>query len=595
MTGENSSGCLILLVDESAAMDSLCQDGKASLAGNQPKRKSDAIAATLNSLIRQLSTGSSFDVALVGYRADETGQTIARSCWGEEFAGRDFVPLDELAAHPVTVEKRTRKLPDPTSLSGFREEPIDFPVWYLAECSGTAPQIKAFQHCHDILTAWQVAHSASTGTPVLLHIFAGGSSDGSPSKTISELQKLPSAPLVFQAHLSLAEHVPPTLYAASRAYVPVGSARDLFDRSSVLPTPLLNFLKRAKTAVGPGARGMVYNGRMTDIVQFLGLAKEHTKSWVAKTAAAAPPAASPTPAPIAAEVVPATAELDLNAVPLQELIAVEPPNTIKAGTEKASCILFVLDRSVTDPYAGNTLSSWTRLQDHANTLLGKIGKGASGCVQTGVISYGTDAIGEVEVRQTFEGALSGKTLVADSELADGALRVEEIQQQESDGVGGLMTITVKKKIYVELDPTTAASPVPAFEVACTVLSEWCGQHPEACVPPIVVHLTRGQLSRDDLTNACMKLSSVGNVSGPVLCYHLVATEEPHSTVAFPTDDANLQTDQLKDLFAQSSKLLGSDNLEVSKPKLIKADSRGLVVNGKFDFLADGINEVFSRL
>lgn len=605
MSGENCPGCLILLVDESAAMDSLCQDGKASLAGNQPKRKSDAIAATLNSLIRQLSTGSSFDVALVGYHADETGQTIARSCWGGEFAGRDFVQLNELAGHPVAVEKRTRKLPDPASLTGFREEPVDFPVWYQPESSGTAPQIKAFQHCHDILTAWQSAQSGSTGTPMVLHIFAGGSSDGSPSKRISELQKLPSAPLVFQAHLCLAEHVPPTLYAASRAYVPAGPARDLFDRCSVLPTPLINFLKAAKTAVGPGARGMVYNGRMTDIVQFLALAKEHTKGWPSKTAAVAPPAAAPAPAPavdaapMAVDVVPAIPELEVNASPLPESIpesiAEEPADSVKVGTEKAACILFVLDRSVTDPYSGDTQSSWSRLQDHANTLLAKIGKGATGCVQTGIISYGTDSIGEVEVRQTFEGALSGKTLVADSELADGALRVDEIQQQEPDGVGGLLTITVKKKIYVELDPTTAASPVPAFEVAGTVLSEWCGQHPEACVPPIVVHLTRGQLSKDDLTNAWMKISSVSNVSGPVVCYHLVATEEPHSTVAFPIDDANLQTDQLKDLFAQSSKLLGSDNLEVSKPKLVKADSRGLVVNGKFDFLADGINEVFSRL
>lgn len=604
MSGEDRPGCLILLVDESAAMESLCQDSKANLIGNQAKRKSEAVAATLNSLIRQLTAGPNFDVALVGYHADEEGQATARSCWGGEFAGRDFVSLSELAAHPVTIEKRARKLPDPMSITGFRDEMVDFPVWFTPQSAGTSPQIKAFQHCHDILTAWQAAQTGTYGTPLVLHIFAGGSSDGNPWKKIESVQKLPNNPLVFQAHLCISEHVPASLYAASRSYVPVGPVRDLFDRCSALPANLVASLKAAKIAVGPGARGVVYNGRMIDIVQFLAMAKEHTKGWPSKVVDVAPvPVPEPAPVPEPVPAPPADGGLapivieDTPAEPEMDLVITPTPEDVPApvANDKAACVVFILDRSVNDPYAGNTQSSWTRLQDHVNVLLGKIGKAATGHVETAVISYGTDTVGAVEVRQAFEGPLTGKTLVTDTELIDGALRLDEIQQQEPDGVGGLMTITIKKKIYIELDPTTAASPVQAFEAAQAVLADWCGRHPAACVPPVVLHLTRGQLAADELASAWEKVSSASTAAGKVLGYHLVATEDPHPAVAFPVDDSGLQTDQVKALFAQSSKLLGSESLEVSKPKLIKADSRGLVVNGKFDFLLDGITEAFSRL
>ncbi|MDB5387892.1 MAG: hypothetical protein JWM11_3538 [Planctomycetaceae bacterium] len=607
MSGADCPGCLILLIDESVAMESLCQDGKANVIGNQPKRKSDAVAATLNTLIRQLTAGPNFDIALVGYHTDADGNAVAKPCWGGELAGRDFVSLKEAAAHPVKVEQRARKLPDPTSITGFREEMVDFPVWYTPQIKGTAPQIKAFEYSQGLLTAWQAAQHGPYRTPIILHLFAGGSSDGNPFKVISNIQKLPSNPLVIQAHLCVSEHVPATLYAASRVFVPAGPARDLFDRCSPLPANLISFLKAAKVAVGPNARGMVYNGRMTDIVQFMSLTKEFTRDWPAKSdvSAAAPEAPAPvdTPAPTITPA-PVSAAPDLAPIEIYDVVSeteesldlnLRPTEQAPAPTEKAACVLFMLDRSVADPFGGNTQSSWTRLQDHVNSLLAKIAKAADGQVETGVISYGTDPLGTVEVRQTFEGPLSGKTLVSHTELADGALRIDEVQQQEPDGVGGLMTITLKKKIYVELEPTTAAPPVSAFEAAQGLMTDWCDRHPGACVAPILVHLTRGQLSAEELGEAWDKLSSIRTLTGGVVGYHLVATEEPHSSVAFPVDNSGLQTDQLKALFDKSSTLLASERLEVSKPKLIKIDSRGLVVNGKFDFLMDGITEAFSKL
>ena len=60
-----SPGCVILLIDESAAMQSAVQEEPLEL-GQEPKTKGVATANAVNSLLKQLSTGPDFDLAIVG-------------------------------------------------------------------------------------------------------------------------------------------------------------------------------------------------------------------------------------------------------------------------------------------------------------------------------------------------------------------------------------------------------------------------------------------------------------------------------------------------------------------------------------------------
>ena len=607
----DAPGCLILMIDESAAMDSPVQDDSNLALGQQPKSKGDAVATAINALLKQLTGGPDFEVALVGYQTDAQGEAVAVSRWDGALAGRDFVPLGEIVRHPLIVEKRARKLPDPGSFAGFREETVEFPVWYASRRNGVAPQVRAFQHCRNLVANWLATAPANAGQPLVLNIFAGASGDGNPLKAIQEIRDLsaaPGSPLVFHLHLAASSLVPPTVYSSNRTFLPVGQMRDVFDRASVLTPAQIAALKEAKTPVSANARGMACNARMPDVVKFLSLVKAHTKTWPSWTAAgvkAAAPQPVETPAaPLpAVETIPPVETISAAAVlpasdaygtAMPELPAASEPEDLVAATaagglEKAALVVFLVDRSLDDPFAGDTRSAFARLQEHANDLLGKLSKSASGLVDAAVVSYGLDATGEPEVRTTFEGALTGRSIVRDTELSNGALRVDEIEQQVPNGVGGLMAIPVKKTIFVELDPTTAASPVSAFQAVRAILDEWRELHPSSCVAPVVVHLTRGRLLPEDLDEAVAQFANCTGPAGGVNLFHLVATEHPHPSLAYSDGDSDLQGAELQKLWAVSSLLLGREALAASKPSLVKPESRGIVVNGKFDLLLEGIS------
>src|SRR5207248_11215100 len=108
-----------------------------------------------------------------------------------------------------------------------------------------------------LVSEWLGTH---LGAPALvMHVCAGASSNGSPHQILSELQAHGESVLVFHAHLGTAANVPPTLYPANRAYLPVGATRDTFDRASPLRAPLVAHLKQIPLIINPGARGMIYN------------------------------------------------------------------------------------------------------------------------------------------------------------------------------------------------------------------------------------------------------------------------------------------------------------------------------------------------
>ncbi len=595
-----SPGCLILLIDESAAMQSAVQEELMEL-GQEPKSKAVSTANAINSLLKQLSTGADFDVAIVGYRSEDSGASTAKVRWSGPLAGREFVATRELAANPVTIETRQRRIPDPGSFSGFRTEPIEVPVWYVPQSGGIAPQVLAFETCKELLERWGATAGSNPGQPLVVHLFASGSGDGNPTRVIGELQNLSIGgrqPLVFQAHLSTAKAVPPTLYTSNRTFLAPGPARDLFERSSPLTADHISALKAAKVVVSPNARGMLFNAKLIDIVRFLSLVKTHVQNWPPRQTS--PPPSVPTPTPVSAPdqtliPTPVIDEKIESEVPDDAVIVDDAPldagdhsASPAAERERAALIVFLLDRSVCDPFAADPNNPCLRLQGQANDWLGKIAKKPTGQIEVAVVSYGVDSTGDVEVRNTFEAGLTGRTVVADTELESGTIRIVETEQQFPNGIGGLMTVPIKQHILIELEPTAAAAPRTAFEAAAALIGDWCGQHSQASVPPVVLHLTRGQHSAGDLESAVASLQAHSVASGPVVVYHAIATESPHTSLSYCETDADLGCPELKAAFAVTSPLLGRDQLTESKPALVKPLSRGIVVNGKFDLLLDGI-------
>jgi hypothetical protein len=561
-----SPGCVVLLVDESsgmgAVMRELTTEGKASTRPN-----SQRVATAVNALLKQLTAGPSFDLALVGYQSDTQGQLNVGNRWGGSLAGREFVPTGELATAPLRMESRVRKVPAPGGFGPPREETVEFPVWYEPTVGVKAPQIAAYSFCRDVIARWAAEAGPNPGTPLVLHISSGASGDGNPQLAISKLMELTTPgghPLVFQAHLAASAAVVTSLYPSNYVYLTLGSARDQFRRASVLPPHLVEALQAAHVTVNPGARGLIYNAKIADLIQLLSLVKAHSQHWQSKGGT------------------PAATEPALDAGP-----AIENASTDTSGKEQAALIVFVLDRSLADPFAATVQNPVGRLQEHANDLLKQISKLQGGAVDVVIASYGLGPSGEVDVRSTFEGPLAGKSIVRHVDLAEGAIRVEEIQEEVSNGIGGLVSVTRKKPIYFDLEATAAAPPVTAFERVADLAAEWCRQHHTACLAPIVLHLTRGHLEPGDIDWAKGALARVDLNAGPVTLYHLVVTDEPHKSLAYPASDEEIAIPSLKKLWEASSLLLERERLAAEK-RSVTADSRGMVVNGKFDLLLDAV-------
>ena len=568
MNDIESPGCVVLLIDESsgmgAVMRELTTEGKASTRPNIER-----VATAINALVKQLTAGPSFDLALVGYQSDQQGQLNVGCRWGGALTGREFVPTDELMAAPLRMESRVRKIPTPGGFGPPREETVEFPVWYAPTAGAKAPQIAAYSFCRDLVARWSAEAGPNPGTPLVVHVSSGASGDGNPQLAISKLMELTTPggnPLVLQAHLAASAAVVTSLYPSNYVYLTLGSARDQFRRASVLPPHMTEALAAAHVTVNPGARGLIYNAKVADLIQMLSLVKAHTQHWLPKGGIFA--------------VEPATTAVEAST-------ANAVAGAAASDREQTALVVLVLDRSVADPFATSVQNPVGRLQEHANDLLKQISKIPGGTVDVAIVSYGLGASGEVDVRSTFEGPLAGQTIVHHTDLAAGAIRIEESEEQVSNGIGGLISVTRKKPIYFDLEPTAAAPPVTAFERVAELAGEWCRQHGSACLPPVILHLTRGHIEPGDVDWAKEALERVDTAAGPVTLYHLIATEEPHKSLAYPASDEEVATPSLKKLWEATSPLLNAEQLAADK-RPVTAASRGMVVNGKFDLLLEAI-------
>jgi hypothetical protein len=216
-------------------------------------------------------------------------------------------------------------------------------------------------------------------------------------------------------------------------------------------------------------------------------------------------------------------------------------------------------------------------------MIVKFGQGA---IDVGVVSYGTDAIGETEVRVGLEGPLTGRPYARDNELQEGAVRVEEFEEEMSDGAGGILAIPHKRPVLVEVEPTSGGPATPAFEKAAEVISGWCQDHPGNTNSPIVIHLTRGEQDSTDAETAAGQFQSVAS-GGPVALYHVVETEQPVPSLLFPGEETGIDNPQLQMLCRLSSPLLGREALAAEKPS-ISDGSLGLVVNGRCNLMLEGL-------
>jgi hypothetical protein len=265
--------CFVFLLDQSTSME----DPIAAGGEGTPKRKADAVADALNRLLFELSLKCAkeegvrdyFHVAVIGY-----GARIG-SAFGGELAGRDLVPLSQVADNPLRVEERAKKVPD--GAGGLVETTARFPVWVDPVANGGTPMTQALGQAAALVERW-VGERPGSFPPIVINLTDGESTDGDPAEPAARLRSLATADgsvLVFNLHVS-AGQAAPIVFPASDANLPDDFARLLFGMSSPLPPHMLHYASSQGIAVGEGSRGFVFNADITSVVQFLDIGTRAT-------------------------------------------------------------------------------------------------------------------------------------------------------------------------------------------------------------------------------------------------------------------------------------------------------------------------------
>lgn len=257
--------CFVLLVDQSGSMAD-------SWGGELGKAKADSVAVIVNRLLSELVISCSvgervldrFYVSAIGYGGNVT------FALGGTLAGRDLVPLSEIANNPLRVEERTRQIDD--GAGGLVSQTVKFPVWFEAAANGGTPMCAALGQAKTIIERW-IADHPSSFPPEVFNITDGESTDGDPSSLAEDIRSMATGNgnvLLFNAHVSSLKGQVSMEFPSSEEELPNDQfAKALFRMSSVLPEKMVEHAGAAGLRVATQARGFVFNGTSVDLIRFL--------------------------------------------------------------------------------------------------------------------------------------------------------------------------------------------------------------------------------------------------------------------------------------------------------------------------------------
>src|SRR5262249_48909850 len=148
----SNPSCFLFLVDRSGSM------GDAFASGEAKRRKCDGVADAINKLLQNLvikcakeeGVRDYFHVGVIGY-----GATVG-TVFGGQLAGRELVPVSDIANFPARIDERKRQIED--GAGGLVEQPVRFPIWFEPVANGGTPMCQALSQATSILDSWVVQH-----------------------------------------------------------------------------------------------------------------------------------------------------------------------------------------------------------------------------------------------------------------------------------------------------------------------------------------------------------------------------------------------------------------------------------------------------
>src|SRR5207253_112696 len=190
--------CFLFLIDQSGSMVD-------PFGGEESgRRKADQVADVINRLLQNLiikcakqeGVRDYYHIGVIGY-GTQVGPAFAGA-----LAGRELVPIGEVANNPARIEAREKKVSD--GAGGLIDQSVRFPIWFDPVANGGTPMCKALEEARRISQDWLGQHP-SCFPPVVINISDGESTDGDPTSAAASLRGLSSTDgevLLFNLHLS---------------------------------------------------------------------------------------------------------------------------------------------------------------------------------------------------------------------------------------------------------------------------------------------------------------------------------------------------------------------------------------------------------
>jgi len=259
----DNPSCFLFLIDQSRSMvDEISM-------GDETQQMANGVADAINRWLQELSIKCAkseglrdyYHVGVIGY-----GKTVGPSFVGS-LAGRELIPISEIADNPARLDERAKKVPD--GAGGLVEQSIRIPVWFDPVANGGTPMCRAAEDAKRILESWIAEHPDSF-PPIVINITDGEANDGNPTERLQSLTNLSTSDgnvMLFNIHLSANPKAKPMSFSDSPDDLPDMYSKMLFQTASPLTPAMRGLAKEHGFNTSEDSRCFVLNADMVILVQ----------------------------------------------------------------------------------------------------------------------------------------------------------------------------------------------------------------------------------------------------------------------------------------------------------------------------------------
>ncbi len=259
----DNPSCFLFLIDQSASMEDEIS------IGEETQQLAQGDADSINRWLQELSIKCAksegvrdyYNIGVIGY-----GKDVGPSFLGP-IAGRELIPISEIADNPARLDERTKKVPD--GAGGLVEQSIRIPVWFDPVANGGTPMCRAAGEAKRVLESWIAEHPDSF-PPTVIHITDGESTDGNPTDRLNALTSLSTSDgnvMLFNIHLSANPNATAVSFSDSPDDLPDAYSKMLFETASPLTPAMRGLAKEHGFETSEGSRCFVLNADLVLLVQ----------------------------------------------------------------------------------------------------------------------------------------------------------------------------------------------------------------------------------------------------------------------------------------------------------------------------------------